>query len=72
MPARPSRVEADLGVGVAGGAEEAADVLRRILLRDADDLDALGLEVGVVGERHQKFVLDMAGLAPRGEDVDER
>src|SRR5271156_3746158 len=37
-------VEADLGVGIARGAEKAADVLRRILLRDADELDALCLQ----------------------------
>ena len=27
---------------------------------------------GVGGERQQEFVLDVAGLAPRGEDVDQR
>src|SRR5215470_17541981 len=37
-------VETHLGVRVAFGAKEAPDVLRRVLLRDAVDGDALGLE----------------------------
>ncbi len=65
-------VEADLGVGFARGAEKAADVLRRLLLRDADELDALSLQRGIVHERKQEFVLDVAGLAPGRENVHYR
>ena len=66
----PVRVEADLGVGVALGAQEAAHVLGRVLLRDAIDRDAFGFERGIGGERHQVLVLEMAGLAPGAEHVD--
>lgn len=62
-------VEADFGVGVAGGAEKAADVLGQILLRDADEFDALSLQRGIVRKRKREFVLDMAGLAPGREIV---
>src|SRR6202034_3957081 len=63
-------VEAHPGVRVAFGAQEAADVLSRVLLRDAIDGDALSLELGIGGERHQILMLEMTGLAPGAEHID--
>ena len=72
VDSRPAvRVEADLGVGVSLGAEKAAHVLGRILLRDAEDHHSLRLQRGVRRERHQIGMLEMAGLAPRAENIDD-
>src|SRR5579872_5408144 len=65
------RIETHLGVRVAVRAEETADVLGRVALRDPIDGDALRLELRVGGERHQIAMLVMAGLAPGAEHVDD-
>src|ERR1700730_8527917 len=64
-------VETHPGVRVAFDAEEAANVLGRVLLRDAIDGDALGLELGIGRERHKILMLEMTRLAPGAEDIDQ-
>lgn len=65
-------IHADGGIGIAVLAEEAAGVLRLVLVGEADQLHAAFGQFGILRQPHQNGVLLMTGHAPGGEDVDER